>query len=103
MDNTFLLIALAFLTKDETFFSSELFDESITKNLNAISWWKTAQNDNPQKISPQFLELCSDLLKMPSSTAGLERSFSVFNDTTDKRNRLGLEKAKKIAFIKQFL
>jgi hAT family protein len=64
----------------------------------------TAHKDNEIKIPAGFYQMCETLLNLPSSSAGIERGFSTMKNTiTDKRNRLSVDKAKKITFIRDQL
>lgn len=104
MNACFLPIVLAFQSADQTFFSPLLMDESIALKLEPVSWWRTAQSDNPTKIPHSFLETCESLLGLPASSAGLERCFSTLGNTiTDRRNRISVEKAKKVCFVNHSL
>jgi hypothetical protein len=90
--------------KDENYFSPSLFEPVVVETLTPISWWNTANSDNSDKIPKKFVEFCSKILTQPSSTAGLERSFSTMSNTiTDKRNRLNVDTARKVSFINQAL
>jgi len=103
-DKDFLPILLAFQSEDTSFFSKLILDSNVTLNLHPISWWKTAHADNPTKVTKHFFQICETLLQLPSSTAGLERCFSTLgNIITDSRNRLKVEKAKKICFVNHSL
>ncbi|XP_035712899.1 uncharacterized protein LOC118437710 [Folsomia candida] len=103
-DKNFLPLTLNLACKDESIFSPCLFEESVLADVSPINWWLTAQQDNPTKISDEFIKMCRILLELPASSAGLERIFSAMTNTiTDKRNRLGVEKARKITFINQAL
>lgn len=103
-DGRFVAIVLALESRDETFFSSVLFEEAVISGVDPFSWWRTASSDNPEKIIPEFVNLCEILLKLPASTAGLERTFSTMgNIISDKRNRLGLSKVDKLCFVNQRL
>jgi len=99
-DKSFLQILFAFTCEDTSIFSSFLFEED-SKSMDPICWWKAAHSDNPTKVTKEFLCLATSLLRLPSSTAGIERNFSklgaIFSD--GNRNRLAVEKADKICFI----
>jgi len=100
----FLTILLAFQANDDTFFSQIILDDAIVSKLHPVAWWKTAKNDNPTKVTQEFFETCETLLRLPSSSAGLERCFSTLgNIITEKRNRLAVEKAQKLCFVNQSL
>jgi hypothetical protein len=104
LNASFLPIILAFHSADETFFSPLLMNDAIASKLNPLSWWRTAQSDNPTRIPHSFLEICETLLGLPASSAGLERCFSTLGNTiTDRRNRISVEKAKKVCFVNHSL
>jgi len=104
MNIDFLPILLAFQAKDDTFFSKIILDDAIVSTLHPVAWSRTAKNDNPTKVTQEFFEICETLLRLPSSSAGLERCFSTLgNIITEKRNRLGVGKAQKLCFVNQSL
>lgn len=101
----FLLAVTASSLKalDDTCFPKHLLDESAMKLMSPSAWWRAA-GAYSNRLNPKAVDICESLMLLPSSTAALERSFSTMgNIITKKRNRLGIEKARKLAVINKTL
>ena len=65
-------------------------------NISPVSWWNSCCTN--QELS----KIAGRLLKLPSTTAAVERSFSCnSNIHTAKRNRLTNDRASKLVFVSQ--
>lgn len=66
-----------------------------SEHMSAETWWAGICSSSPLSI------LASDVLNMPASTASTERTFSTHGFIhSAKRNRLTVERAGKLAYIK---
>lgn len=97
------MIASSLKARDDTVFASHLLrDETITM-MSPVAWWRSSAAYSI-RILPKMVEACEVLMILPSSTAALERAFSTMgNIITKKRNRLGIEKARKLAVVNKTL
>jgi hAT family protein len=69
--------------------------------MHPADWWLAMNNSS---LKEKNLDTIITLMKLPASTGSLERAFSVLNNImTDKRNRLGIQKASKLCCIYQTL
>lgn len=97
----FVVTAAQLTNMDLNVFSETMLMEQITKAMNPIEWWKSA---NTEKLPVGFQDFTLTLFILPSSTGSLERSFSTLgNILTHKRNRLGITKASQLCTINQYL
>ena len=65
-------------------------------NISPVSWW------NRYCTNQELSKIADRLLKLPSTTAAVERSFSCYSNIyTAKRNRLTIDKASKLVFVFQ--
>ena len=88
--------------KSEETFPKALLDDHVVSRMNPANWWKSVGMDI--RLPVGLLELASDLMSLPSSTGGLERSFSALGRImTSGRSRLGVDKAVKLCFIYSYL
>ena len=63
-------------------------------NISPVSWWNCYCNN--QELS----KIAGRLLKLPSTTAAVEQSFSCYSYIhTAKRNRLTNDRASKLVFV----
>ena len=77
-------------------FPQHMFEESFIKKVDPRVWWLCIRKQY-KNVNPKLSELAPLLLKLPSSSASIERIFSNFSLIQTKlRNRLGLEKAAKL-------
>jgi hypothetical protein len=99
----FLPYVIAFAAGDDPFPQS-LCREQVLKNTRSVTWWKSIRNSASIKIPPEFSSFVIQLMKLPASSASIERVFSNFGHIWSKlRNRLGLEKAAKLVFCFRIL
>jgi len=104
----FLPAFLAFKAKDETFFPSSMFNDSVLKtyaNKPGV-WWNlmSSRTAKAARLPSDFCSYFSSLLSIPPSSASLERIFSTFGLVWTKlRNRLGHETAAKLVKVHRFL
>lgn len=81
---------------EEKPFLKSMFHTSCVTKVDPCVWWKTAKKTS-KDLNGELCDLASVLLKLPSSSASIERIFSNFGAIQTKlRNRLGLEKAAKL-------
>lgn len=79
-----------------------LTSETVIQNTNPIVWWQCVEKSG--KINPALCQIARRLLKMPASSASLERVFSNFGFLQSKlRNRLGIQKAAKMVVCYRYL
>ena len=66
------------------------------QNLNPTVWWDCVKKTG-DGVPAELCDLASLLLKLPASSASIERIFSNFGNVQSKlRNRLGIDKAAKL-------
>ena len=88
--------------KSEKTFRRVLLYDHVVSRMNPANWWKSAGMDI--RLPVGLVELASDLMNLPSSTGGIERSFSALGRImTSGRSRLGVDKAVKLCFIYSYL
>lgn len=81
-------------------FSRYMFEEAVTSSVHPVDWWKS-QSD---RLHADTLPLVIQLLTATASSAGVERVFSSMGLVHSKlRNRLGVLKAGKLAFLFKLL
>ena len=89
--------------KDESFFPAYMFkDRFTTKESNPAQWWKILHEKNTRggRLSSSFTRTMIKIHSCPASSASLERWFSTVGFIWSKeRNRLGSEKAMKLAQV----
>lgn len=87
------------VAQGEPYFLDMMREEQVLQ-MDPVAWWSIAHHDMPHKITKEFFELCRVLLRLPASSAGIERNFSSLKNTySDNRHNLLVEKAEKICFI----
>ena len=65
-------------------------------NISPVSWW------NGYFTKQKLSKIAGRLLKLPSTTAAVERSLSCYSNIhTAKRNRLTNDRASKLVFVSQ--
>lgn len=75
------------------------FGNPRLEKLNAQSYWKLMQNE-----CPKLAEIAILYVSLPSSTASIERLFSMWKHVHDPtRNRLSKERSEKVAFLYHIL
>lgn len=90
--------------RDSTVFPEHFFTNC--KSLPAGTWWKFMQKKakKSETLSVEFTILMTNLHSCPASSASIERWFSTVGYVWSKvRNRLGIEKAKKLSTIYRHL
>lgn len=79
-----------------------LLQDSVISNTKPTTWW--ASLNRSSAVNEDLCNVAVNLLKMPSSSASIERVFSNFGLIQTKlRNRLGLQKASKLVFCYCYL
>jgi hypothetical protein len=77
-------------------FPPSLMSASCVDHLAPTIWWTSILNSKAT-VSPLLINVALKLLRLPSSSAAIERVFSNFGLVQSKlRNQLGLEKAAKL-------
>ncbi len=77
-------------------FQAFKFTESVTKTLTAIKWW----DSHTAMLDSYILLSVRQYLTAVASSSGVERVFSSYGLVHTKlKNRLGTEKAAKLAFL----
>ena len=83
------------------YFVTNYMNQEIMESMSPVDWWSVAAIE---EIGTENLEVIKILMSLPSSTASFERSFSTLKDIiTDKRNRLGVDKASRLCTVHQSL
>lgn len=97
--STFLLpLIIKFQAKVSPFVES-FFNESVINEVSSYEWWKS-QKKAIDAINPDVFSIIEQLMTAQSSSASVERIFSSFGLVHSKlRNKLGTEKASKLAFL----
>ena len=91
-----LLPSLCCFQAETAPFPASMFSETCVKNLKPTVWWNCLQKTN-SGVPSELCDLAILLLKLPASSASIERIFSNFSLIQTKlRNRLGIEKAAKL-------
>jgi hypothetical protein len=81
-------------------FSQFMFHNDVVGSVSPLAWWMA----QAKQLNPDMLNLIKMLFTTVASSAGVERIFSTFGFIhSDVRNRLGSEKAAKLAFIYKML
>ena len=92
---------LSFMT-DSLEISNTLLPASVITWTRPTVWWLSLSKSSP--VSKDLCSLAQKILKMPSSSASIERVFFNFGLIQTKlRNRLGLQKAAKLVFSYWYL
>jgi hypothetical protein len=92
---------LSFMT-DSLEISNTLLPASVITRTRPTVWWLSLSKSSP--VSKDLCSLAQKILKMPSSSASIERVFFNFGLIQTKlRNRLGLQKAAKLVFSYWYL
>ena len=92
---------LSFMTDSLQIPASLLHSTVITKTRPTV-WWLSLSRSS--SVNSDLCNLAQKILKMPSSSASIERVFSNFGLIQTKlRNRLGLQKAAKLVFCYRYL
>lgn len=87
---------------NEDFYSKASLDSTVSSKTNPVIWWMDTGKD--VRLPRGLGNLAQTLMKLPATSAGLERSFSTLSKIITKlRNRLGVEKASMLCFIHQYL
>ena len=95
----FILTIIAYRAKSMPFPHS-FFTESAIE-LHPVTWWKGVKS---AEIPSEFIDIATQLLSAPCSSAAIERIFSNFSYIHSKiRNRLKPEKASKLVFCYRML
>lgn len=96
------VIAAMELTNYRTnYFYTAFLKPEVCGQMDPLSWWKAAATN---QVPEELKILASKLFVLPSSTGGVERSFSTLgNIMTKQRNRLSIEKGSKLCRIHNFL
>ena len=77
-------------------FPSHMFSDTFLEKIDPCVWWLCIKKTH-KNVNPELSDLALRLLKLPASSASIERIFSNFGFIQTKlRNRLGLEKAAKL-------
>jgi hypothetical protein len=85
----YAVLALEVRNPESGYFSKVLRTPEIVSSMETSVWWKSAAGPT---VPDSFLTLVNNIFVMPSSSAGIEISFSTLgNIMTPVRNRLGLE------------
>jgi hypothetical protein len=93
----YAVLALEVRNPESGYFSKVLRTPEIVSSMEPSVWWKSAAGPT---VPDSLLTLINNIFVMPSSSAGIERSFSTLgNIMTPVRNRLGLEKASMLCCI----
>ena len=80
---------------NDIFYAMPFLWKSIA-NISRVSWW------NGYCTNQELSKIAGRLLKLPSTAAAVERSFSCYrNIHTAKRNRLTNDRASKLVFVSQ--
>lgn len=93
-----------FRIKDPDLIPASMFEKHMM-DMNASDWWLVMRNHaenetNPDEDLISFCSLLISLGKSPASSAGIERWFSTLGFVWSKtRNKLGIDKARKLAII----
>ena len=91
-----LLPALCCFQTQSTPFPGSMFSTMCVQNLNPTVWWDCVKKTG-DGVPAELCDLASLLLKLPASSASIERIFSNFGNVQSKlRNRLGIDKAAKL-------
>ena len=86
---------------DHHFFPKSLLHKTVCDSMNPVNWWLSAQR--AQMLPVGLVTLACKLMKLPSSTGGIERCFSTLGAIMSKqRNALEVEKASKLCFINKY-
>ena len=92
---------LSFMT-DSLEISNTLLPASVITRTRPTVWWLSLSKSSP--VSKDLCSLAQKILKMPSSSASIERVFFNFGLIQTKlRNRLGLQKAANLVFSYWYL
>ena len=99
---------MAFRIKDLDLFPKIMFSEQILNlyKQQPAKWWSVMENRTVKanNLPSGFCNFFANLLTCPSSSASIERLFSIFGLVWTKlRNRLGIEKATKLVKIHRCL
>jgi hypothetical protein len=97
----FFIIATANLRLGDTsFFPPAYLDLQVCKNMSPSNWWAAVADY--QRLPKGLSSLAQTLMKLPASSAGIERCFSALgNIMSKKRSRLEVDKGVKLCFIYQ--
>ena len=77
-------------------FPQHMFDENFLEKVKPCVWWLCIKKTY-KDVDPKLCDLALLLLRLPASSASIERIFSNFSFVQNKlRNRLGLEKTAKL-------
>lgn len=92
---------LSFMT-DSLPLPKTLVCDSVISNTNPTTWWRSISRSSA--VNDDLCQVAVKLLRMPSSSASIERVFSNFGLIQTKlRNRLGLQKAARLVFCYRYL
>ena len=88
-------------TKRKRFYPASFLDLTTSGQMNPSHWWASASKY--QKLPIGLSELAQTLMKLPASSAGIERCFSALGSIMSKKqSRLEVEKGYKLCFIYQY-
>lgn len=100
---TFMAMFFKFQGKLSPFPKSAFTRETI-ESMTDLEWWRTQAALFPEIISNATLKNIEMMTTAVASSAGVERTFSIFGLVHSKlRNQLGVEKSSKLVFISQML
>ena len=100
--NPELVTALLTFISDEMSLPKALTTEYTILNTTATVWWSSV--DMSGQVCPELCQMAKSLLKMPSSSASIERIFSNFGSIQNKlRNKLGIAKCAKLVLCYRML
>jgi len=90
--------AVSLYSEDKTFYPKSHLNKDGIKLTTPTSWWRSLRGQG--QVTEELIDFATTILSIPSSSADLERHFSTMGDIFGKkRNRLGIEKCKKLCTI----
>jgi len=101
----FFLGIMKFKLREDDVFPEHLFGDNM-KSISPEKWWRIMQQKERKKMNlPEgFCEFMVNLHSCPASSGSIERIFSTFGLVWNNvRNRLGVEKAKKLVKVYRHL
>lgn len=93
-----MILASQLKEMDTALFSSALFTKELLDRTSPEAWWKSLKS--LEKVPVSAIDFICRLMKLPAGAADIERHFSTLgNIMSQRRARLGIEKASKLCQI----
>jgi hAT family C-terminal dimerisation region len=98
----YLCSAASLHQNDHEVFPKSYLKAEVCSSMNPCHWWSCVSSQ--VRLPVGLVNVAKQLMCLPSSTAGIERNFSVMGKILSKsRNRVGVEKSSKLCYVYNYL